>query len=80
MVKRHLFADKNDYELFYQFVESIMKVEDVKVVSHKDYDKKIARSPMSEDMFSEMYDVMVRITRKKYEDYISAKQNGNTAC
>ena len=78
--RRTEFADKNDYELFYQFVESIMEVEDVKVVSHKDYDRKIARSPMSEDMFSEMYDVMVRITRKKYEDYISAKQNGNTAC
>lgn len=74
------FKDENDFNLYYDFMESLMEVGKGKVVGHNDYDNKVTYSPVAEDMFQEMYDVKVRITPKKYEDFISAKQDGNSAC
>lgn len=74
------FSDKKDFELYYSYMESLMNVGDGKIVLHENYDIKILSSPLDEDKFQEIYNVVVRITPKKYEDYISAKQNGNTAC
>ena len=74
------FRDENDFNLYYNFMESMMDVKNGKIVHHEDYDTKITRSQISEEMFQEMYDVVVRITPKKYEDFVSTKQDGDSAC
>lgn len=74
------FKDEDDFNLYYNFLESIMKVENGKVVVHEDYDNKLICSPVSEELFQEMYNVVVRITPKKYEDFVSAEQDGDSAC
>lgn len=74
------FASQEDFNLCYQFIESLVNVGNSIVVNHDTYDRKLNNCPVSEELLNEMYNVVVRVTPKKYEDFIPAKQDGNTAC